>query len=470
MIGKQDVNTSMFQLVTMEDLVPPDHLLRRLHAVLDLKPVLAKVVDRYSKVGRRSFDPEVVARIWILQYMYGMTERQVCDEMRMHAGFRWFCHLSFNDPVPDQSTLVKLRNDKWAGTDFHEELLRQTVRACEAAGICRPDRMGVDGTQITANAATVSLEEISPELTIKSKPPRAEPADSRRSQGATQPPEPCEPPAFTVEEGGRPHHKHKSGDPDWHGEKFSNSTHRSTTDPDARLYKKGQQCEAKLRYLGHYLADITSGVIYSAMATEANGYAEREAACALLDSLPQKPGELVADLGYRDTGFLVEIRDRGITPIVPLKDEDEEIPTYKRRTRDLRKQCERIRAQEGARARNEVRSIAKSRRGVKAQRQRTRIEHLYAEAKDNHGLGRARFRGIAKVDAQVKLTAAVQNLKRLMRGRPRKGVSVSLCMQPSALHGAFPRLGHVMGEPAGAPKRRSATKPLTIPWPVISSP
>ena len=442
MLGKQDVNTSMFQLVTMEDLVPADHLLRRLHSVLDLKPVLAKVVDRYSKVGRPSFDPEVVARIWILQYMYGLTERQVCDEMRMHAGFRWFCHLSFNDAVPDQSTLVKLRNDKWAGTDFHEELLRQTVRACEAAGICRPDRMGVDGTQITANAATVSLEEIPPELSIKTTPTAVQPPEPLPSQDAAQPPEPCGPPTLTVEEGGRRRREHKSGDPDWHGEKFSNSTHRSTTDPDARLYKKGPHCEAKLRFLGHYLADITSGVIYGAIATEANGHAERKAACALLDALPQKPGELVADLGYRDTDFLIEVRDRGITPIVPLKDEQERIPAYKQRTWDLRKHCERRRAQQGARARNEVRSIAKSRRGVKAQRQRTRIEHLYAEAKDNHGLGRARFRGLAKLDAQVKLTAAVQNLKRLMRGRPRNGVSVSLRVQQAVLHGAFSLLRH----------------------------
>ena len=437
MLGNQDVKTSMFQLVTMEDLDPADHLLRRLHSVLDLKPVLAKVMDRYSNIGRPSFDPEVVARIWILQYMYGLTERQVCDEMRMHAGFRWFCHLSFNDAVPDQSTLVKLRNDKWEGTDFYEELLRQTVRACEAAGICRPDRMGVDGTQITADAATVSLEEIPPELTIETTPPAVQPTEPQRSQEAEQPPEPSGPPALTVEEGGRPGGKHKSGDPDWHGEKFSNQTHRSTTDPDARLYKKGPKVGAELRYLGHYLADIISGVIYGAMATQANGFAEREAACALLDALPQKPGELVTDLGYRDTDFLIEIRDRGITPIVPLKEEQESIPTYKQQVHNLKKQRERARAQQGARVRNEVRSIAKSRRGAKAQRQRTRIEHLYAEAKDNHGLRRARFRGLAKVDMQVKLTAAVQNLKRLMRIRPPKGVSATVRASQISQHGAF---------------------------------
>ncbi len=425
MLGKQDVNTSMFQLVTMEDLVPADHFLRRLHAVLELKPVVAKVVDRYAKVGRPSFDPEVVARIWILQYLYGLTERQVCDEMRMHAGFRWFCGLSFNDAVPDQSTLVKIRNQKWAGTDFYEALLRQTVRACEAAGICKPDRMGVDGTQITANAATVSLEEIPPSLSLEAAPAAVDLVLVQQSRDVS------EPPTLTIEEGGRPRGKHKSGDPDWHGEKFSNATHRSTTDPDARLYKKGPHAEAKLRFLGHYLADIPSGVIYGAMATEANGNAEREATCALLDLLPQKPNELVADLGYRDSAFLVEMVQRGITPLVALPGEQEIVPTYKQRIYDVRKLRERYRAQQEARVRNQVRLIAKSRRGAKAQRQRTRLEHLYAEAKDNHGLGRARFRGLSKVDIQVKLTAAVQNLKRLMRARPRKGLPVSLYGQPA---------------------------------------
>jgi IS5 family transposase len=415
MLGKQDDHNDLFQLVTMEDLVPAGHALRKLRAVLNLEPVIAKVTSRYSKIGRPSLDPSVVARLWVLQHLYGLSERQVCDELRMHAGFRWFCGLSFNDPVPDQSTLVKLRNEKWAGTEFWQELLSETVRACEAAGLCKPERMGIDGTLITANAATVSLEQIPPPLTVSPAEPKS---DNTPDAPA---PTPVPPPSLRVVSGERKHDKHKSGDPDWHGEKFSNATHRSTTDPEARLYRKGQNQEAKLRYIGHYLAALGSGVIYAASATQATGHAEREAALALLDGLAHKPQELVADLGYRDADFLADVLERGVQPIVPISQEPQEsLPTWKRRTFDFEQMCERHQRMRAAHARNRTRRAAAGRRGVRAQRQRTRLEHLFAEGKDHHGLGRARSRGLVKVDQQVKLTAAVQNLKRLLTLRPKR--------------------------------------------------
>src|SRR4051795_13004703 len=155
MLGKQENHTDQPQLVTVEALVPKNHILRRLHAALDLAFVREKVAPLYSRFGRPSLDPELVVRIWILQHFYGLSERQVCDEVTMHAGFRWFCGLSFADPVPDQSTLVKLRTVKWAESGLWQALLEETVRACEAAGIARGKRMGIDGTQITANAAIV---------------------------------------------------------------------------------------------------------------------------------------------------------------------------------------------------------------------------------------------------------------------------------------------------------------------------
>ncbi len=334
MLSKQVPHTDMFQMVTMEDLVPDNHLLRKLKKVLNLQSVVDKVSDRYSKLGRSSYDPEVVVKIWVIQYLYGFSERQVCDEITMHAGFRWFCGLSFNDPVPDQSTLVKLRNSKWAETEFWQEFLDETVRACEAADICKPDRMGVDGTQITANAATVSLEEIPPVLTLNEDPSPAVPATE---ESAAQPA-----PQLTTLSGGKPKGKHKSGDPEWHGEKFSNATHRSTTDPEARLYRKSSNSEAKPRYLGHYLAHMQSGVIYGAMATQASGTAEREAACSLLDRLPKKPDCLAMDLGYRDGGFLADILERGVQPLVPLGDEPlEPIKLYKRRTYNITRALQR---------------------------------------------------------------------------------------------------------------------------------
>ena len=413
MLGKQDVNTDLFQCVSMEQLVPPNHMLRRLAAVMDLRFVRESVAHLYSAVGRNSADPEVVVRMWILQHLYDFSERQICDEVTMHAGFRWFCGLSFNDAVPDQSTLVKLRNLKWADTGLWDKVLAATIGWCEAAGISRPGRMGIDGTQITANAATVSLEQIPPPLRVVELEDAAPPRESANV---------IEPVALVIEEGGNPREVRRSGDPEWHGEKFSNATHRSTTDPQARLYRKGKSQEAKLRYLGHYLADLRSGVIYGAVATQATGTAEREAALKLLDQLTTRPDELVMDLGYRDGEFLAAIIERGVQPIVPLGQQPlEEVPTFARRTFDMRKELDRRSRQAAARARNATRLAARGSRGAAAQRQRTRLEHLIGEGKEHHGLDRAYARGLTRVDQQIKLTASVQNLKRLVnslrRGR-----------------------------------------------------
>ena len=423
MLGSQGDNTDLFQLVTMDALVPANHRLRRLKANLDLSFVRERVAARYSSVGRPSVDPEVVVRMWILQYLHGFSEREVCDEVQMHAGFRWFCGLSFNDRVPDQSTLVNLRTDKWAGSGLWDEVLRETVRACEEAGIARPDRVGVDGSQVLANAATVSLEEIPPVLKVEAAVETAEETTGEAGEPSAweQAHAPTAPPVLRVEEGERPQGKHKSGDPDWHGEKFSNATHRSTTDPDARLYRKGSGQEAKLRYLIHYMADVTSGVIYDATATQATGMAEREATLAMLDRLDvseMRPDELVADLGYRDGAFLAAVIERGVTPLVPIGAERlEEEPVWKRATKKPTIQKQREERLAAARARNAARLASRGRRGAYAQRQRTRLEHLFAEAKENHGMARAHGRGLVRVDQQVKLTAAIQNLKRLMATR-----------------------------------------------------
>jgi len=424
MLGKQSNHVDQPQCVTVEALVPTNHVLRRLHAALDLSFVREKVASVYSQFGRPSVDPELVVRMWILQHFYGFSERQLCDELTMHAGFRWFCGLSFADPVPDQSTLVKLRNEKWAKSGLWQEVLTETVRLCEAAGIARPgegQRLGIDGTQIDAHAAIVSLEALPPELTVVEGAEDAEDAGGQPVSPRAAPVEPPPPPALRVEAGDQPRGPHQSGDPDWHGEHFSNATHRSTTDPDARLYRKSGGQEAKLRYLGHYLADVRCGVIYGAMATQATGTAEREAALTLLDELPVLPGELAADLGYRDGVFLAAVLARGVQPLVPLQDEPLEAePTWQRRASNPERQGQREAKLAAALARNATRLAVRGRRGAAAQRQRTRLEHLFGEGKEHHALGEAEGRGLTRVDQQVKMTASVQNLKRWACSRRRR--------------------------------------------------
>jgi hypothetical protein len=138
---------------------------------------------------------------------------------------------------------------------------------------------------------------------------------------------------LSVEAGGHPRGHHRSGDPEWHGEHFSNATHRSTTDPEARLYRESKGQEAKLRYPGHYMADLPSGVIYGAMATQATGTAEREAALVMVGQLKRKPQQAAMDLGYRDGEFLAALIAMGVEPLVPLGEEELEAEPTGRTTR-----------------------------------------------------------------------------------------------------------------------------------------
>lgn len=418
MLGNQTPNTDLFQLVTMESLVPAGHVLRRLHAALDLSFVRVHVASLYSEIGRPSVDPDVVVRLWILQHFYGYSERQVCEETTMHAGMRWFCGLSFNDAVPEHSTLVKLRTTKWAGTGLWQALLTETVRACESVGICRPSRMGCDGTMILANAAISSLEELPPVLSVEeTQEPQTQldqVTESMNRGGKLE----TECPQLRIEDGGGVRSRRRGGEQVQAGDEFSNETHRSFSDPDARLYRRGLDQEAKLRYLGHYMAELKSGVIYAAMATEASGTAERRAALALLDVLPVKPAELVMDKNYRERAFLAEVFRRGVSPLVALGHEPlQEEPTYKNRAASMKIAAQRAQLGAAIRARNAVRRSANTPRGRRAQKQRWMIERLYAEAKNEHGLTKAHGGGMVRLDQQIKLTAASQNLRRLMSSR-----------------------------------------------------
>jgi len=216
-----------------------------------------------------------------------------------------------------------------------------------------------------------------------------------------------------------------------HGEKYSNETHYSRTDPDARLYRKGDNQSASLSYLSHNLIDTKGRVILGCMASHATGYAEREAALALLDEHESRRERLglydaveilTADKGYGPSDFVADLIDRGITPHVPLRAnlEMEPVPTYQRRTFKLaqqRKRLERIRL---VKARNMTR-LAMTGHGYAVSRKlRIRSEHLFAEAKNEHGLGRAQHRGLVKVNWRCQMIATVQNLKRLVQHTRRK--------------------------------------------------
>lgn len=406
MQGRNSSEPALFQMINLEALVPPDHWLRRIDAVLDLRFVHEAVAECYSEgKGRPSVDPELALRMMLLGTLYNLSDRELCDEVAMHAGMRWFCRLNFHDPVPEHSTLSRLRNERWAENGLFERLFDEVVRQCAQAGLVSGRHLSLDGTQVAANASLKSLKPVGP---------RPTPAE------VDEPPEPEDPPGG----GRRVREPQPKGAWQVQGRKFSNQTHRSTTDPDARVYRKGLSREARLSYLANDLIDTKSRVILGRRSSRASGTAERELGLEMVDAvlakweelgIAQAPEVLSADANYGTGEFVAEMLDRGILPHVPLLagEEIEEIPSWKRRTYNVthqRKRAERVRM---ARARNRVRELHHTRGYRVSRKLRVRNEHTFAEAKAQHGLGRARWRGLWRQQVQMDLTATVQNLKRL---------------------------------------------------------
>ena len=391
----------LFPFVEMEKLIPENHILRLIDRYVDFSFIHELVEHTYSEdTGRPAVDPELMIRILTIGYLNNLSERKLFEELRMHAAFRWFCNLGFHEPIPDRSTLNKLRNHRWTKDGIFEEIMHRIVRQCVAAGLVKGDHVTVDGTQIEANASIKSLEPIVVEVEVDTYLDTLKLKQSKN--GLHRSPHPQ--------------------DRDFHGETFSNETHRSTTDPDARLHKKSSGQEAKLSYVGNMLIDTKSRVILATEVTQPGITTEVDAALSLLDTLdetemPEPITTIGADTGYGSTEFVTETIDRGITPHVPLlaNPEHEPIPTWKTKTNIPERQHKRLKKIKEANARNLVRDLYGTPAYKQSQRTRKRIEHIFAEAKNWHGLARAKGRGHDAVSQQVSLTGFILNCKRLAR-------------------------------------------------------
>ena len=428
MLGRNESEPTLFQMVNLEALVPPGHRLRKIDAVLDLSFVRETVEACYKAGrGRPSVDPELALRMMLLGVLYDLPDRELCDEIAMHAGFRWFCRLNFHDPVPDHSTLSRLRNERWADSGIWEKLRDEVLRQCREAGLLSGRHLSADGTQVEANASMKSLRPIGP----RPVPPEG---DDPPSGGTRRVQEPA-----------------SKGDWQGHGQKITNQTHRSITDPDARMYRKGEKQSARLSYLVHDLVDTKSRVILRRRASVASSFAEREVTLELVDEvlaetelLPTRPEVLTADAGYGVGEFVAELLDRGMTPHIPLQGgpEMETLPSWKRRPGTLLEVRARRRRLRLAKARNRTREEYRT-RGYKVSRKlRIRSEHAFAEAKGQHGLRRARRRGLGQMQVQAELTAVVQNLKRLVAHvhRRRKTPAAAVMRRDQTVHSSLCRL------------------------------
>jgi transposase len=282
MRGDDPRHESMFSYVTPEKRVRADHPLRPIRRMTDA--ALARLSGRfdhlYSTTGRPSIPPEQLLRALLLQMLYSIrSERLLVEELDYSVLYRWFVGLSMDDTVWDATTFTKNR-DRLLEGDIADAFFAEVLAAIKQDGLLSDEHFTVDGTLLEAWASHKSFQ----------------PKDAVR----------------------RPPDDPKNPTVNFHGQTRRNDTHQSTTDPDARLYKKAVGREAKLGYLGHLLTENRHGFIVDTAVTEASGTAERDAAIAMLGELPLTTRRLTVagDKAYDTRAWVAAVRRLRITPHV----------------------------------------------------------------------------------------------------------------------------------------------------------
>ena len=352
MRGTDRQMAQLFSYLSPEALVPKDHPLRLIrtlaNAALDqLSPVFEKL---YSATGRPSIPPEHLLRALLLQAFFSVrSERQLMEQLSYNMMFRWFVGLSMDAPVWDATVFTKNR-DRLLQGDIAQAFLAALLADPRVKPLLSDEHFSVDGTLIEAWASMKSFH----------------PKDGS----------------------GAPPGEGRNGERDFHGEKRSNETHASTTDPDARLYKKAAGQAAKLGHMGHVLMENRNGLVVEASLTKATGTAEREAAAAMLEPHSGGPRITVgADKAYDTADFVTEMRRQGVTPHVSQNNKN-------RRS-----------AIDGRTTRHPGYAVSL--------RIRKRIEEVFGWMKTVGGQRKTRFRGTPRVGWMFTLAAAAYNLVRL---------------------------------------------------------
>ncbi len=432
-----DRQKTFMLMADYEDVIPKNYILRKIDQAVDLSFFNRLVADCYSSDtrGRPPVAPEKVFRLLLIAYFYNLSIRAVCREARMHQGYQWFCGFISASEVPEHSTISKLKNEHWArlGTSVWVETLNRVVERCIEVGLVSGKHLATDGTSVRANASITSYEPIQPGRTVAEFAAEMEAELALKSEtGNPKPP------------------SSPRSEKNFRGERLSNSTHRSTTDPDALLYRKAKGQEAHPRYIGQNTIDLKSRVILATGAFPAKSSSEPEAALEHLDLIRDRfeleVKTLSADKLYGSTSMLRKMQQRAITLHAPLLAgaEPESFPVYQRAARKaslIQKRKEKIHE---ITLRNSHRELQQTKAFALSQRLRIRIEHIFAEAKEHHGLRRSRYRTLPKQQEQANLTATVQNLKRLVsfigRNRP---AAVALAAVKTDLNLFKTLLGHL---------------------------
>jgi len=353
MRGEDHQQNHVFSYLSPEMRVRPDHPLRTIRAMVD--EVLSRLSRRfdsmYAKVGRPSIAPEKLLRAQLLQMLYSIrSERLLMEEMDYNLLFRWFVGLNADDPVWDATVFTKNR-DRLLQADVAKEFLGEVVAQAGAKGLTSDEHFTVDGTLLEAWAGAKSFQ----------------PKDKK------QPP-PDDPGNPTV---------------NFRGERRSNETHASKTDPESLLAKKGEGKESKLSYCGNLLVENRNGLIVDAEVFQANGTAERDAALVMLEKVPStQPVTVGGDKGFDTRDFVKECRNLRVTPHVAQNHERRGGSAIDART-----------------TRHPGYTIS--------QKKRKRIEECFGWLKTIALMRKVRHRGVCKVDWIFTFACAAYNLVRM---------------------------------------------------------
>jgi transposase len=343
---------AMFSYVSAEERVPPDHPLRAIRAFVDeiLREMTREFDALYAQDGRPSIPPERLLRAQLLQLFYSIrSERLLMEQLDYNILFRWFVGLEMDEPVWVPTVFTKNRDRLLQHAVAHSFFQRVVARASD---LMSDEHFTVDGTLLEAWASQKSFQR-------------------------------------------------KDGDTDGDGRNFrgqdrKNDTHASTTDPDARLYRKSDNAESRLAYLGHLLMENRHGLIVDAQATVADGFAEREAATTMLSAhwryAPRRRRTVGADKAYDTADFVDQVREVDMTPHVARNDTRRGGSAIDART-----------------TRHEGYAMS--------QHARPRIERAFAWLKTIAGLRKVKLRGLATVDSIFVFASAAFNIKRIVRLR-----------------------------------------------------
>ena len=358
MRGRDDRSDGLFSYVRLEARVPADHPLRPIKTLTDeaLGALNGRFEALYSTMGRPSIAPEMLLRAMLLQAFFSVrSERLLMEQINYNLLFRWFVGLPMDAEVW-HATVFTHNRDRLLEADVARDFLAALLALPQVTTLLSSEHFSVDGTLIDAWASMKSF---------------------RPKDGSGEPPAPG-----------------RNGERNFRNEKRSNDTHASTTDPDARLYRKADGRESRLCFMGHVLMENRNGLAVDATLTRATGTAEREAAIVLLNRRPAGRRITVgADKAYDVTSFVENLRGRRVTPHIAIDGRVSKLGVVRKTAVD------------GRTTRHPGYRLS--------QICRKRIEEVFGWIKTQAGLAKVKLRGCAKVEASFTFTVAAYNLIRI---------------------------------------------------------